>query len=259
MTRAGVASLGDDMARQMTWALTLLVAFWLPPAKAEVIGAWRAGDDLVFRIVAAGAEKRRLPDDPADIRRQIEQLESDIQALIPDIGRVDGAERRIAEREARIEALRARLGQSGRRPGETEQDPVGLGRIRADPAARTVRVEVDKEGCAYAFEDAWFDGNVVVARRTHDRECTLDETLPPKVRAALVAGWSPPQWLRLEIVGRKDGSATELKGGFWGLKVAYGRSSLEISRIFDPYQSEAVVATRSLGNWAYGAARDALP
>ncbi len=252
----------------------------------SLYGRWREPDGSVDPGAIWQIERpsgQALPDEDARRREEIRRLEREIEEIRNDkvyrwrnpatgeqqeqkrfrrlaepwvyegegSGHPDAAQA-IADRQARIAELQA----SGKSPA-SEHDPVGMGEMLADTAgSQPLNVSVTQpNGFRYAYDEARITGGRVVARRTlRDRRDIT--SLPDKVVQQLIASWSPPEWIEIEI--RVDPRTKELRltGARWRLHVTYLSDDLSVDSIHTPYSSDLSLVRGDL-NVAEGAAKDA--
>lgn len=268
-----------------------LTAREIEDRKASILGTWE-NDQFVWVISAAREEAGYVKRSSQTIRKEIDALRQEIeelqhaveymwvdgstgeivrqekfrrlgepwiykgeQSIVPD------AKAQIATKEKKIADLEAEVSGSDR-PLAERLDPVAFERVKATPAARVLHIDVSTKGaaCTYSFSEAYFDGRLLVGRRTHDNVCAMNKSLPPKIRSELIASWAPPHWLVMRA-NYANGAELTLEGAYWGMRVAYDPDAMTVSRIFEPYASDEIAFLHGGGKAfvALGAAESLWP
>lgn len=173
------------------------------------------------------------------------------------------AEAKIAEIDDQIGALESEK-MGAELPPVERHDPIGWNEA-LEVGARPITIETVQQepDCRYGWDDASFDGRMIRARRVHREICSMKEDLPQVVKEQLLASWSPPAWLELQV--RRDPSTAELsmEGSYWGLHVTYsgglfGDNSVE--SIHTPYSTPIVMRKPGTKmNVAFGASDEMTP
>lgn len=247
-----------------------LTAREIEDRKASILGTWE-NDKYVWQISAANEDAGYVKRSDREIRKEIDALRQEIEALqraveyvwvegntgeilrqekfrrlqepwvykgekslVPDV------EKEVAQKEKKIDDLEAES-RGDDRPLSERLDPVAFERVKASPVSRPLRIEIrtKSEECSYAFTEAYFNGRVLVGRRSHSDVCTMNRSLPAQIKSELIASWAPPQWLLLRAI-YSDSGELSLDGSYWGMRVAYDPDAMTVSRIFEPYASEQV-------------------
>lgn len=137
--------------------------------------------------------------------------------------------------EARIEALEGeikRLSQVDSVPPVEQHDPIGLEDAPAHAVTVTVR---ESSGYSFTYDEARFEENRVVARRTLRDERDISN-LPQDVISQLIANWSPPEWVELEVDLDPASSSLVVTGLQWRLHVTYTLDfGAQVDSIHTPY------------------------
>jgi len=270
----------------------VLTAKDLARIRASILGEWREDDGTVHRISAGresagdvlpsaaqfaaerdalAAERLSLEDakeflweDPKSgeiVRQQRFRRLGEPYEYRGERYLTADAEARLAELASQIDALEKQIATAKEAP-LAKYDPVGVGALdgsRAEPI--TIEVTLP-DGHSYTWDEAYFDGRRIVARRTFRDVRELREELPAAIKRELVASWSPPQWLELEATLDPATGLLHLDGLRWTLHVTWSSSfgDVEVDSIHTPY-SRRVSLHRETERTrvAYGASDDALP
>ena len=138
-----------------------------------------------------------------------------------------------------------------------QYDPVGLSGPKDETDSSqplTIRV-TDLEGYAFTYVSARLEAGRITAKRTLGDIRDI-KGLPDDVVAQLIASWSPPEWIELEIKADPATKQVYITGIRWRLHVTYSSDSgHEVSRIHTPYES-GLRLTQGDINVAEGAAEE---
>lgn len=247
-----------------------LTAREIEDRKASILGTWE-NEEYVWQISASSEVAGEVRRSAQAIRKEIDALRSEITEMQRSVeyiwedsdsgevirqekfrrlespwvykgekSLVTDVDKEVADREKQISKLEAEA-RGEDRPMVERLDPIAFERVKASPAARPLQIAVSTKGtaCDFQFQEAYFDGRRLVARRTHDAICTLNKGLPQKIMSDLIASWAPPEWLLMRADYSADGKLS-LKGANWGLRVSYNPDEMQILKIFDPYASEQI-------------------
>lgn len=178
---------------------------------------------------------------------------------------IEDGEQRVADLQRRIKSLQDERDGRNRPPVESH-DPAGYENLRNSRDSRPVTVTViRRDGHAYVYDHAYFDGRLISARRTYRDIRDLRKTLPLKIRNELIASWAPPGWLRMEAILDPVRGTVRLSGQRWALRVTYGADfggpDIKVRKIHSPYPIDLFLERDALPgmNTAWGAARKQLP
>jgi len=151
------------------------------------------------------------------------------------------AERKIAERQAKIEDLQA---QRGNLPSYSD-DPIRMEETLARNAG-TQTLTISKtygDGFRVTYDQALISEGKITARRIL-RDVRDITNLPAALTRKLIASWSPPEWIELRIRVDPKTKQPYLEGLRWRLHVTYSAGlfgmggDYDIDSIHTPYNED---------------------
>ncbi len=265
-------------------AVSLLPDKTLADLRDEVFGTWRDGQGRVWEIAAAaGGEGAPSGESPQQRIAAVEQEAKKIKSAKvfnwhnPETGETRRQDKfkRLAEpwaykgegyrdpgAEAKLEKLAAQIAElrAGSKPLPVDRhDPVGMTADKGEGEAARLKITVtDVKGYAFTYERASLTLGRITARRTL-RDVRDIEGLPAEVVRQLVASWSPPEWIELEIRADPTTKQPYISGSRWRLHVTYSSDvGFEVKSIHTPYET-ALRLTQGKINVAEGAAEGEKP
>ncbi len=142
-----------------------------------------------------------------------------------------------------------------------QHDPIGMKNLTTDKAQPVSITVTQKDGYSYTYRNAYFDGRQIKADRTLANTKDITD-LPDDVISQLVSGWSPPEWIELEVRPDTQNSSLRLEGTWWRLHVTYsggpfGMGGNTVGSIHTPY-SKPLGLSQAGVKTADGATKDEL-
>jgi hypothetical protein len=130
-----------------------------------------------------------------------------------------------------------------------KNNPLHLDRmVEGDATLITLLVIRGEDDSEYQFRNAYLSGLSIKADRTIDDTRDIQE-LPPSIINQLVASWSPPEWVDLEVMYGQSPRETRLRAEIWRLHVTYENSMAgpgDVTKIANPYKERAIELRRDI-------------
>ena len=265
-------------------AMSVLTDEELRRLQGTIFGKWRDGNGDIWEISSSSGgspsqEPAARPEEQiAKLKRQLEKIKSDkvykwknaetgevvvqdrfkrlkepFEYLGEKFRRSDGKEE-IARLQKKIKELRAA---SKPLPVDTN-DPIRMKEMRAGGETQSLGIRVtDKDGYSWTYDSAVLSAGRITAKRT--LRSIKDLTgLPQDVMRQLIASWSPPEWVELEVRVEVDTRQVYITGLRWRLHVTYSGDDHRVKSIHTPYPKNLRLERAAL-KVAQGAAKDQKP
>ena len=264
----------------------------LPPEslkklRASIFGKWQESGGATWEISKAGgvAPSERNRDLADKSRAELQRAQSELEQIRKNkvyvwkdkdgreirqdrFKRLDDSHTYVGETyaakdaETRIAELEHTIASEQKKTATLpvdQYDPLGLNELVLDePQAISISV-TEPGGYEYSYRDAWFDGRRITADRTL---ANIEDIrgLPADVTSQLVASWSPPEWVELEVKPDTADTPIELEGQRWRLHVTYevdeyGTGPNTVKSIHTPYPKSLLLSQSGIRS-ADGASKD---
>ncbi len=129
-------------------------------------------------------------------------------------------------------------------------DPLKTSKYVAAEQVEDISIKVTtQDGYSFSYEQAKFANKRLTARRILTDIRDLDEGgLPQQIRSQLIAKWSPPEWVELNLDYDLRSHSAFMMGKVWRLHVSHTKgltsSSSSITRIHTPYIEDRLSFTK---------------
>ncbi len=271
VTSAATAE-GDDTTltvRPSHSVMSVLTDGEIRRLQGTILGKWRDGDGSVWEISSSSGGPRpkepaaRPADQIAKLKRETKRIRSDkiyewkntetgdvvqqdkfkrLKEPFEYLGekfRQPDAKEEIARLQKRIKEIRA----AGKPLPVVASDPVRMNEMRASGKAQSLNIRVtDTDGYSWTYDTATLAGRRITARRTlRDMRDITD--LPEMVARPLIASWSPPEWIELNLKLDVQTKSVHITGSRWRMHVTYSGDDYSVGSIHTPY-ARALTLTR---------------
>ncbi len=117
----------------------------------------------------------------------------------------------------------------------------------------------DTDGYSWTYDSAVLSAGRITAKRTLRSMKDVAPPAPPRdVVRQLIASWSPPEWIELEVRVEVETRQVYMTGLRWRMHVTYDGDSHEVGSIHTPY-SRNLRLEQAASKVAEGAVQDKKP
>lgn len=249
-------------------AISVITSEELKVLRASIFGKWRDQEGDVWEISKASADTND-PDAAHRLEKQIEELSRQIANIKRDTVYVwrnsdtnetirlekpkqlddpfvyvkkefrnPAAKERLAVLENQLEELRTK---SKPLPVDAS-DPIGMKKMRASGDAQPLIIRVtDKDGYSWTYDAALFSNGRITAKRTLRSIQDAKGMKYQDVARQLIASWSPPEWIELEVSIQHEPRKVSLSGHRWRMRWTADADDHRVKSIHTPYSRELLL------------------
>lgn len=259
--------------------LSILPPEQLQEIRASIFGQWVTGNELwviskrtgtVTREEMRNEDRNQAANDASNAKEEIQKIKQnkvytwknkDGEIIrqkkfkkLDDSYHYEGEAYADSNAEKRIVELEKKAAQAARQQQTKpvdQTDPLGRRYNPTDDEAQPLNIGVTYEnGYSFEYRTSAFDGQRITADRTlYERSDITD--LPMDVIDALIASWSPPEWIELSVVPDPETGEITLEGVRWRMHVTYsygafGMGPLKIKSIHTPYTKPLILTRKGM-------------
>ncbi|MEM8795054.1 MAG: hypothetical protein AAGE61_05760 [Pseudomonadota bacterium] len=153
-----------------------------------------------------------------------------------------------SDKKARLEKMEELVGSKKAKLAEIAEeksaDRVAFEDLRSG-AGTSVRITVNRKGCVFIIDTAFFDGETLGYDTTLDRTCRFNEALPASIKQQLMAGGYPRNVMGMLKLKQHPVSKEQiLDGRFWTRQIHYSGSQINrVTALIEKNPERAVRVT----------------